>query len=163
MSFTNFPLSQNVSTGLGGLADAQLARDALRNQVQPSKDIMISRTSGGTFLSLRNPRGGGGTSLTEYIVAEDQPDWIETSDGTKILKPKYLRGASKPVLHGGLWHIRPAYEVGDKIYAFRLKEKEGFISDLLDVNVDARAWYYQLGVCIDGSMSRLWVASQGFV
>lgn len=69
MSFTNFPLDQNVAGGLGGRADGQLARDSLRNQVQPSKDIMVSRTSGGTFLTLRDPQGsstetttGGGTT-----------------------------------------------------------------------------------------------------
>jgi len=53
MSFTNPPLTQNVAGGLGGRADEQLAREALRNQVQPSPDIMVSRTSRGTFLRLR--------------------------------------------------------------------------------------------------------------
>jgi hypothetical protein len=74
MSFVNQPLTQNVAGGLGGQADAQLAREALRNQVQPSKDIMVARTSGGTFLTLREPRGGSstttgtttGTTVVEY-------------------------------------------------------------------------------------------------
>lgn len=67
MSFVNQPLTQNVAGGLGGQADAQLAREALRNQVQPSKDIMVARTSGGTFLTLREPRGGAGLQPTEVI------------------------------------------------------------------------------------------------
>ena len=65
MSFTNNPLSQNVSSGLGGQADAQLAREAIRIQVQPSKDIMFARTSGGTFLTLREPRVGSSTTTGE--------------------------------------------------------------------------------------------------
>lgn len=74
MSFVNQNLSQNVAGGLGGRADAQLAEEARRNQVQPSKDIMVARTSTGTFLTLREPRGGSstttgtttGTSVVEY-------------------------------------------------------------------------------------------------
>jgi hypothetical protein len=56
MSFVNQNLSQNVAGGLGGRADAQLAEEARRNQVQPSKDIMVARTSTGTFLTLREPK-----------------------------------------------------------------------------------------------------------
>lgn len=79
MSFVDPNIPEMAATGAwaGGNADAHLYKNARSNQVQPSKDIMVSRTPNGTFLNLRNSRGGSGAvEIAQFVIYSNHPNWI---------------------------------------------------------------------------------------
>jgi hypothetical protein len=183
MSYTNFPLDQNVAGGLGGQADAQLARDALRNQVQPSKDVMVSRTSGGTFLTLRNNTGGtgagGSVDVVKFICygefnlpvrvyenygGDETANFIKAyrdgGSGTNSLSiwlPSNLRLINRP--HPDA-KIRAPYSDGEEIFCTPYQSSEDGYGGIhwLDLNVNARTWGVETTIC-QGSIARShWVA-----
>jgi hypothetical protein len=183
MSFTNFPLDQNVAGGLGGRADAQMARDALRNQIQPSKDIMISRTPSGTFLTLRSNTGGGGggggsVDVVKFIClgSPDLPTravgtyggdetanfiraWREggsSLDAVEIWLPSNLRLINRP--HPDAF-IRAPYSHGEEIFCTPYQSAEDGYGGIhwLDLNINARQWGVETTVCQGGSTRTHWV------
>ena len=69
MSFTNPPLQGKPPANALGLQSVQqIEREARSNQIVPSADIMVRRTTKGTMLSLRN-KGTAGVIHHENLAA----------------------------------------------------------------------------------------------
>jgi len=166
MAFTNPPVkSIPTSAALGGQALKQVEGLARNNQVMPSPDIMVSRTTQGTFLALRSKAAGasGGSSILEMEVTtaaelpENPYNRTGVDDGTyisarikgstdvkKILLPQYLRLFYQPFSNA---LIRPSYKVGDIIYCLSLAELGPNGEQYVDVNADSRQWSVALTSC----------------
>lgn len=182
MSFVNQPLTQNIAGGLGGQADAQLAGQAFQNQVQPSKDIMVSRTPSGTFLSLRNPQGGGGGGSVDVVkfICVGDPDLPtkvagtyggdetanfisayreggSTADAVYVWLPSNLRLINRP--HPDA-KIRARYSDGEEIFCTPYQSSEDGYGDIhwLDLNANARQWAVETVICQDNAARTHWVA-----
>ena len=68
MNFQSPPLKGKPKDGVfGGQAMRQVERELARQSIQPSPDIMVSRTSRGTFLRLREKPSGDTSTTTTYI------------------------------------------------------------------------------------------------
>jgi hypothetical protein len=188
MSFTNFPLDQNVAGGLGGRADAQISRDALRNQIQPSKDIMISRTPSGTFLTLRSNAGGssgggggggGAVDVVKFICFGDSdlPTRVAGTYGgdetANFISAFRAGGSTSDAVD--IWlpsnlrlinrphpdaFIRAPYSDGEEIFCTPYQSAESGYGGIhwLDLNVNARQWGLETTICQAGSARSHWVA-----
>ena len=176
MTLINSPTkSIPVSAALGGQSLRQIDGAARSNQVMPSPDIMVSRTTSGTFLKLRNPvEGGGGVNVTEFRIPQDldKPSrayievyslatWprIQTTPPTsgaleKILLPKYLSNALQPATAA---RIHPIYKQGDIIYCVDLPTTGPAGEKYLDLNVDARRWSIGVTICQNEVTEKFWI------
>ena len=142
------------------------------NQIVPSVGLRVSKTTGGTIL---NPSAaGGGASVltmkvgtsgyaadTDFVYAYMDGGTSQGYDDFKVALPPQLREGTKPQQHA---EIRTAYDVDDIIYAVELDKsyeiptaQGGGEANYLDLNVDGRAWSYQVTHCQNEVTLQFWV------
>lgn len=166
MSYTNAPLQRKPAPGIGGAAIAQAETQARANQVMPSTDIMVDRTTGGTFLHLRNPGGvgGSGLKLVEVTIDATRSEPLSGTEGiitgtvsgssVKVLLPPYLHTTRKPDSSA---LIKPEYSTGDVIYCVAIS-KGADDETYIDLNLDARRWSVQIQFCENGVARSYWLS-----
>jgi len=157
MSYTNAPLRRKPALGIGGAAIAQAESQARTNQVLPSTDIMVDRTTGGTFLHLRNPGGVGGSGLKLVEVTIDATR-SEPLSGTEGIITGTVSGSSVKVLlppyPSAL--IKPEYKITDIIYCVAIA-KGADDETYVDLNLDARRWSVEIQFCENGVARSYWL------
>lgn len=177
MAFTNPPIkSIPGSAALGGLALKQVESLAKANQVMPSPDIMVSRTTGGTFLKLRAGAGGGSGSGG----GTGGGGGGSTAAGERVIravplddKPRTDPGSTRSYIYANEWANNKPISTALKVYlpdtlsesnkpastsvaaimppytllqAIYIIRDEGTL-DYIDLNVDARRWSIGITVC----------------
>lgn len=111
MSFNNPPLQGKPPANALGLQSVQqIEREARSNQIVPSDDIMVRRTTKGTLLSLRKKSSGGvgahdhASNVTQYGPCLVTAQIVSFSAGGLAFHVEWPRDPSLPAIQaaGGL-------------------------------------------------------------
>ena len=153
-------------SGLGGVAVDQIEGQLKSLAVMPSPDIMVSRTTGGTFLNLRGAAAAadGGIQIVEVTIDDTRTEPLSGTEGVvtgtaggtnvKVLLPPYLHTTRKPDPSA---LIKPDYKLGDIIYCVEIS-KGADDETYLDLNLDARRWSVQIQFCQNGVSVSYWLS-----
>jgi len=148
MPYTPSPLTGKPPNGLGGIA-TNLVEQQLRAQaVMPSTDIMVDRTTAGTFLHLRQKgaaaAGGEGLKLVAVTIKSGfQYGFQGTGEvggvEVTVLLPRELHSGYKDLSSDDA-KIKPDYIPGEIIYCVKNPDLDWPSFDYLDLNLGARRW-----------------------
>jgi len=165
MPYTPSPLEGKPPTGLGGVAVNKVEQQLKAQAVMPSTDIMVDRTTGGTFLHLRSPGGvgGSGLKLVEVTIDDTRSEPLSGTTGivtgtvsgasVKVLLPPYLHATRKPDSSA---LIKPEYKINDIIYCVAIS-KGADDETYIDLNLDARRWSVEIQFCENGVSRSYWL------
>ena len=172
MPYTPSPLEGKPPTGLGGVAVNKVEQQLKAQAVMPSTDIMVDRTTGGTFLHLRSPGGvgGSGLKLVEVTIDDTRSEPLSGTTGivtgtvsgasVKVLLPPYLHTTAPNGLTrkpDSSARIKPEYKINDIIYCVAIS-KGADDETYIDLNLDARRWSVEIQFCENGVSRSYWLS-----
>jgi hypothetical protein len=164
MPYTPSPLEGKPPTGLGGVAVTKVERQLKAQAVMPSTDIMVDRTTSGTFLHLRQKgAAGGGLKLVEVTIKSTWADgeyFIGEVGGVEVtvLLPRELHYGYKDLSSTDA-KIKPDYIPGEIIFCVKNPDTTFPDYDYLDLNLGARRWSVPVSFCQSGHTLNLWLAA----